>query len=141
MYEEEDYVDKIIGIISLDGGKNSIGLDRLRYISAYLNLPYMDSRYDATIEKKALRSKLKSFVRKSMDNARLVEYAINHISEAQDHFEYKEMLRLKVLIPKGGVLRYNGIPIGSSFESVQDFLLKNMDLKTEIITALSKKQN
>lgn len=138
-FDNQDFIDKIIGRISLENGKGSIGIDRLRYVLAYLNMAYTDPRFEGVAEKKSLRSKLKNYVRKDLANAKQVSDALENINVAQDLYEFKEMVRLHILKVTGGVFRFNGIPLGSNADSVLSFLMANVDVKTEILAQLYKK--
>lgn len=134
--EEEDYIDKIIGRLSLDNGKYSIGIDRLREILAYLNMSYRDNRFKGESEKKALRSKLKTWTRKSYENAKKVQLAIDSTEEAKGRFQFKEMLKHNVIVDFGGSYKYNNIALGSSYESVSAFFDNHPEVKTEAIQEL-----
>lgn len=136
--DNEDYIDKIIGRLSLDGGKNSIGIDNLRNILAALNMSYRDSRFTGDTEKKALRSKLKTFTRKSFDNAKLVQKAIDNLEGSKDRFRFKEMLKHHVIEDIGGQFKFNNVPLGSSYERVQSFMSDHPEIKSEMILELSK---
>lgn len=138
-FEEEDYIDKLIGLLSLDLGKNMISLAKLRYILAYLDLPYREPRYEVTAEKKALRSKLKSWVRKSHANAKAVNSAIENMDDAQNAYEFKELIREKILTPHFGVYKFRQTPIGGSLEAVTTFFNAHPEVKTEALTLLHKK--
>lgn len=120
--EEEDFIDKLVGLISLDNGKNAIGIDKLRYVLSRLNLEYREVKFvnDPNIEKQKLRKRLKTFVRSSFDNAKAVSKVLDNVEEAKIVFEIKEMIRLNILTVSGsGMYMYQGNPIGISYESLK----------------------
>lgn len=136
--DEEDFIDKVVGRLVLDHGVHAIGIEKLRHILAGLNMPYIDTRFTGAAEKKALRSKLKSFTRKSIENARAVEKAINDLDASKERFIFKEMLRLKVIQDYGGLYKFNNIPLGTSFNAIQGFWTDNPEVKAEALQALAK---
>lgn len=138
--EEEDFIDKLVGVISFDAGKNSLNMSKLRYILAYLNMTYRDPRFeDESSEKKALRSRLKSYARKSIECAREIYRAIDNLSEAQDAYEFKEMVRLKVLTLEHSIYKFRRTPVGSNFETVNVFFQNHPEVKTEASAELYEK--
>lgn len=138
-FQEEDYIDKTIGVLSLDIGTHSVSLLKLRYIMAYLGLPYREPRYEEKGEKSALRSKLKSFVRSSYENAQAVNEAIDKIEDAQNIFEFKELIRTKTITLENGVYQFNRAPIGTDFSGVNSFFENHPEVKTEVLSKLYKK--
>ena len=136
--DEEDYIDRIIGNLSQDKGIHAIGIKRLKYIMAQLNLPYSIPRFEADVERKALRSKLKSFVRKSIDNAKLVNSIINNIGIAKSQYEFKEMARLKLITYDNGLYKFNNVPLGESFETVELFFENHPEVRTAAVNKLYK---
>ena len=134
--EDEDYIDRLIGIITLNAGRQALGLEKLRHVMAALKLTYYDSRYKGETEKKILRSKLKTFVRKSIDNAKLVDQAINDLDSSKEIYMFKEMLRFKVLTLDNSVYKFKGTPMGHSFEKVQEFWGNHPEVKTEAVEIL-----
>lgn len=137
--DEEDFIDKIIGKLVLDHGTNAIGIDKLRHVLAALNMPYTDSRFTGSAEKKALRSKLKTFTRKNLVNAKAVNKAIEDLDSSKDRFQFKEMLKHKVLIDMGGLYKFNNVPVGSSYERVTTFWNDNPEVKAEALQMLASK--
>lgn len=138
--EEEDYIDKLVGVISFDAGKNALSTSKLRYILAYLNMTYRDPRFeDESSEKKALRSRLKSYARKSMECAKEIYRAIDNINDAQDVYEFKEMVRTKVLTMEHSIYKFRRTPIGSNFETVNVFFQNHPEVKTEACSELYEK--
>jgi len=134
--DEEDYIDRVIGRLSLEGGKMSIGLDKLKHIMASLGLPYSDPRFTGQAEKKSLRTKLKRFTRNSIDNAKKVSEAILNLDESKSLFNFKEMVRLNVLEDYGGLYKFNNIPVGTSYEKVQSFFVDHPEIKSEALEKL-----
>jgi hypothetical protein len=139
--DEEDYIDKLVGLLSLDGGSKAVGLTKLRYIMAQAGLSYIEARYqdDSDAEKKALRSRLKSYARKSIENARAINDIMSKMNDAQDTYEFKEMVRLKVLEFVNGVYKIGGVPVGTSQETVTVFFTNHPEVKTEALTQLYRK--
>jgi len=139
--DEEDYIDKLIGLLSLDNGTKAIGLVKLRYIMAHCGLSYREPRFeqDGEAEKKALRSRLKNYARKSIENAREINDVLSHMNDAQDTYEFKEMVRLKVLEFVNGVYKIGGVPAGTSQETVTVFFTNHPEVKTEALSQLYRK--
>jgi len=132
--DEQDYIDKLIGKLTLEGGPESIGLEKLRFILCALNMPYFDSKYmrDKQKEKKLLRSSLKAFVRSSLLNAKKVNKIIDEIGQAKYAYEIREMVRLEVLSIHGGMYKYNSVAIGSALESVIKYFGDNIEIYQEM---------
>jgi len=138
--DEEDYIDKLVGVISLDLGKNSLGIERLRGVLAYLGMSYREERYAANkaTEKKALRSKLKTYCRKSIANAKRIEKAIDSPDACRYVWEAKEMLRFQIVSMMNGMYTYAGVNIGTSFQGLIDWFHQNPDHYAEAQKKLSK---
>ncbi len=136
----EDYIDKLIGQISLDKGPQAIGLAKLRFILAKLNLKYRDDKYvnDKKVEKPKLRQRLKAFVRKGIDNAEIVYGILENLTNAQYEYEIKECIRLQILTNHGGVFRYKEVSLGVTLESVISYFINNVDLYGEVTNELYK---
>jgi hypothetical protein len=134
--DEEDFVDRINGRLSLDGGKESIGLEKIRYVLARLGQSYREVRFEGAAEKKFLRSKLKSYVRKSYDNAKNVEKAINDLENSKDYFEFKEMVKHGILVLNNGLYKYNDTPLGGSFDAVKLSFTNSPEVKMELTRQL-----
>jgi len=114
--DNEEFIDELIGRISLNSGTNAIGLKKIKVILHSIGRSYRDVRYirDASKEKKFLRRTLKTFVRSSIENAELVYQAIENIDGLKNEYYIAEMLRLKVFTHSGGQFRYQGTPIAVS---------------------------
>lgn len=136
--EDENYIDTVIGNLSQDKGIHSVGMKRLRYIMAQLDLPYAIPRFEPDVEKKALRSKLKTFVRKSMENAKIVNNIIHDIDPAKVRYEFKEMARTKVLVFSNGVYKFNNVPVGDNFETTEVFFNNHPEVRVSAINKLYK---
>src|SRR5690606_38936735 len=97
--EEEDQIDKLVGLISLDSGKNALSLEKLRFILSSLNLNYRDAKYisNPKIEKQKLRQTLKKFVRSSIDNTLKVEAVLEELDKAEVLYNIKEMIRFQII--------------------------------------------
>lgn len=132
--DEQDYIDRLLGKLSLEGGKDAIGLEKLRVILSALNMPYMDAKYmrDKQKEKKMLRSSLKNYVRSSLLSAKKVEKILNDLGQATYAYEIKEMVRVEVLNIHGGMYKLNGMPIGSALESVIKYFSDNIEVYSEL---------
>lgn len=139
-FEQEDFQDKLIGILSLDLGKNMISLAKSRYLLAYLNMPYRDPRFaDSEIsERRALRSKLKTHVRASYENAVMVQEAIDNLEEAQRIYEFKELVRLKILNLVNGLYKFQNATLGTSYDSVNAFFENHPEVRAEALSILYK---
>lgn len=137
-FEEEDYQDKLIGLLSLDLGKNMISLIKLRYIMAYIGIAYREPRFEEKGEKSALRSKLKSYVRSSYENAQAVNDAIDNIDMAQNVYEFKELVRTKILVLSNGVYKFQNATVGTNFDTVSSFFENHPEVKTEALSKLYK---
>lgn len=135
--EDEDYIDKVVGRLVLDHGPNSIGIDKLRHVLAALNMPYSDNRFSGEAEKKALRSKLKAWTRKSLENAKKVQEAIDELDQSREVFLFKEMIRLRIIVDHGGLYKFNNIPLGSNYLKVQSFFNDNPEVKAEVLQEYS----
>ena len=136
--EEEDEIDKLIGIISLDKGVQSIGLKKLRWILAALNMNYRDAKYitKPELEKQKLRKALKTYVRSNIESARKVKLMLENLDHAQFKFELKEMISVGVLAISNGMYLYLGNPLGTSEESVKEYFNNNPELYTELTKKL-----
>lgn len=136
--EEEDYIDKLIGRVSLDSGTLSIGLDKLRFILSAIDRPYFEAKHmnNPSKEKQFLRKSLKDFIRSSFKNAELVNQVLDDLSAAKLRYEIKELKRLEILDFVNGMYKYHGQPIGSSVESVIKYFGMNIELHEEIMTIL-----
>jgi hypothetical protein len=118
--EEEDYIDKLIGIISLDTGKSAISIEKLRWINNALNLKYRDAKFinNKKIEKQKLRKILKDFVRSSYQKASEFKALLDNLSKAKMNYEIDEMLRLDIISISNGMYFFDQAAIGVSKESV-----------------------
>ncbi len=139
--DDEETIDKVVGIIVLDGGPKALGIDKLRFILSRLNLTYYDLKHvsDPTTEKKKLRKKLKDFIRTSLKNAKAVEDVIENLDEAKFVYEIKEMIRLDILQINNGMYMYHGNQIGISFESLMKYFKDNVEFYTELTGKLYSK--
>ena len=138
---EQDYIDKLIGQISLDKGPQAIGLNKLRFVLAKLNLKYRDDKYvkNVKVEKPKLRQRLKDFVRKGQSNADIVYAILDNLTNAQYEYEIKECIRMSILTNHGGVYRYKEVSLGLTIDSVISYFVNNVDLYGEISSELYKK--
>lgn len=137
--DDEDFIDSVIGRISTGNFKTALSLEKLRHIMAHLGLPYQDKKYEGDTEKKVLRAALKKFVKKGKAQATIVKDIIDDLQLAKEHYEFKEIIRLKVIDFETGLYKYNKVPLGSSFDGVQEFFHNHPEVRTEILTQLYKK--
>lgn len=136
--DNEDYIDRIVGVLSLEAGNKSLGLDKIRYIMAAVGLTYFDNRYTGQAEKKSLRSNLKKFAKASITNATLVSNAIDDLDEAKDSYNFKEMVRYRILDFQDGLYKFNNVPLGSSQDKVMLFFVNHPEVRAEAIEQLYK---
>lgn len=139
--EDEDFVDKVIGQISLDKGTNALGLDKLKFILSALNMQYNDLKYinDSRVEKQKLRKKLKDFTRKSKSNAEKVLRIIENLQNAKYEYEIKEMTRMEIIYISNGMYKYEGNPLGTTIGSVMKYFNNNPDFYAELAANLYSK--
>lgn len=139
--EEEDYIDKLIGRVSLDSGVQALGLDRLRFVLSAIDRPYFEANYinNPAKEKALLRKSLKDFIRSSFENAQMVNKVLDDLNAAKLRYEIKEMKRFEIISFFGGMYKYHGQPIGSSVESLLKYFGENIELHEEILSELYTK--
>jgi hypothetical protein len=135
--EKEDFIDQVVGRISLNNGNKALGLEKVRHIMASLKLQYHDPRHTGMTEKKILRSKLKNYIRSSYENAQRVHNAIKNLEEAKEHYLFKEMIRHRVLILSNGMYKYNNAPVGTNFDTVLRFWSDHPEVKTSVLEELA----
>ena len=114
--EEEDEIDKMVGLISQDSGINSLSLEKLRIILSSLILVYRDAKYikNPKIEKQKLRKTLKSFARKGIEETRKISGVIEKLDDAKYTYEIKKHLRTNIMSVEGGTYVYKGNPLATS---------------------------
>lgn len=136
--DNEEFIDLMVGDISRDSGNKAIGLDKLRFILSKLNLSYREVKFisDPAVEKKHLRKKLKTYIRKSIDNAKEVETILDNLANAKLVYEIKELMRIGLIDKKGGMYFYEGNPLGSSYDFIIDFMNKNEEFYAEVSNKL-----
>ena len=129
--EEIDFIDRLVGRLSLEGGTKAIGLENLRYVLAELNKSYRDARYikNPATEKKVLRSNLKGFIKGDYKNAKLVHDILNRLPAAKVTFELKEMIRVGVIQESNGMFKYDNIPLGVSIRGILNAWEQEPELK------------
>jgi len=137
--DQEYYQDKMIGTISMDSNKGGLSLMKMRYVLAYLDMPYRDTRFsDYSAEKKSLRSKLSTYIRSNYDNAKEVGRAVENIDSAEKAYIFKDIVRLKIITMKHGLYYFNDAPIGGNQASVTEFMENHPEVKNEILGKLQK---
>ena len=145
--EDEDFVDKLVGQISLDNGTQAISHEKLRFILSSLNKAYFEMKYinNKTVEKKKLRKSLKDFVRSSKANAEKVYSILENLDNAKYGYQIKEMVRLGVLNIGGGMYKRESNPLATSVDGVIKYFLNSPDyyaeLQKELYQELKKESN
>lgn len=136
--EEEDYIDKLVGRIVLDGGPNAISLEKLRFVLSRLEMVYRDEKYitNPKIEKEKLRQRLKKYARSSYENAQKINKVLDDLDTAKYIYQIKELNRLGIFNISNGMIKYNGNPLGTSMESVIKYFNDNIDFYKEIESVL-----
>jgi len=139
--EEEDFIDKLISKIVVDKGPQALSMKKIKYILAELDKAYIDTRFisNPAVEKKALKSSLKTYVKKSYDNAKKVSAILDHIETAKTTYELKEMIRLRIITESNGMFKYQNIPLGVSIIGVISAWEKEPELKMSMIRELNSK--
>lgn len=139
--EEKDYIDKLVGRLSMDTGSQAIGLDRLRFILNAFNKPYREAKYitNPKIEKQKLRDRLKEWVRSDIENARNVNDIIDDLDYHKYSYEIKEMVRLGILNVSNGMYKYQTQPLSISVDGVVQYFQNNPDFYAEITKTLYAK--
>lgn len=142
--DEEDYIDKLIGRLTLEGGPQAISLEKFRFILAKLGLPYRLEKHISVpkIEKQKLRKKLKDHARESKNNSEEINKILDNLQEAQFQYEIKELQRLEIITNNNGMFMCKGNPLGISTESIIKYFINTPDfyaaLKEELYTALKQ---
>ena len=142
--EDEDRIDTVIGRLSDVSSTKGLSLKKLRYLLAYFNLPYYDLRYvtSKATETQFLRKKIKTFARipdkdsKGLMNCDKIEAVLNEIDDLKYNYEFKEMLRFKIITESYGSYKFNNVPLGSTEEIVITFAKQNLDVYAELVGLL-----
>jgi len=136
--EEEDYIDVLKGRLSRETGKSAIGLDKLRYILAELNMSYRDAKYinDKQREKKKLRNILKKHASKGMKQAKDINKVINDLDNAKETFILKELLEHKIITQNKGAYLYNGNMLSTTFSGLREYMRNNIEFYEKLQQAL-----
>lgn len=146
-YENE--VDKIVGKLSADVGKNAIGFETLRNIAAYVGLPFTDARYTSNkaAMAKILRDRLKKYVRVQFEhikdgkttNLDKVKEAIEKVEDAKLAFCIKSLIRENVIESKpGGYMYFHNQLIGQNIAVVIDRAKQDAELADSIDIEMNK---
>lgn len=133
-FEEDNIIDKMVGLLTLTTGNNAIGKEKLKYILAKLNLPFRDRRIitNPKAEKLILQNKIKSFVKKSKENALLVNAIIGNLEDAKKHYCIKELIDSGDITIANGMLKYEHFVLGVNIDSAVNFLENNAESWLEI---------
>lgn len=138
--EETDYIDKLVGRLSIEGGPQALGLDKIRYILAELNKRYREEKYrtNRALEKKYLKSKLKAFIKSDYENAKEVNDVLEILDQAKITYQIKEMIRLGIIVEKNGMFKHEHIPLGVSVLGILKAWEQEPELKMTMIKQLPK---
>jgi hypothetical protein len=136
--DNEEFIDLLVGQVSMETGTKAIGIEKLRFILSKLNLNYREAKFisEPSIEKKHLRKRLKTYIRKDIRNAREVETILDNMENAKFVYEIKELMRLGLIVKRGGMYMYEGNPLGSSYDFIIEFFRKNEEFYTDITQRL-----
>lgn len=136
--EDEEYIDKLVGRLSLDGGSQAIGLEKLKIVLASLNMTYRDARYisDPKKEKSFLRKTLKNYVKGSIKQAELVQAKLDDIDNLKNEYYVTEMARLGILKFESGMWKYHGKPLAVSVPKIAHIWSTEQATKEEMIREL-----
>lgn len=140
-FQDENIIDKMVGLLTLETGVNAIGKEKLKYISAKLNLPFRDRRVitNPKAEKLILQNKIKNFVKKSKENALLVNDIVNNLEDAKKHYCIKELIESGDIAITNGMLKYKHFVLGMNIDSAAHFLEQNAECWLEIQGKVSEK--
>lgn len=140
---DEDYIDKLVGVLSQDSGTQAISYEKLQYILAELNVSYKDVRDisagNRKMQKLFLRNKLKRIAKSSLKNAQQIYAIIDNIDNARVTYEIKEMIAHNILVESNGMFKYEGVPLGISVEGIKAKWAENPDLRIQMIQEVEKK--
>jgi hypothetical protein len=142
--ENEEFVDQLVGRVMLEGGKQAIGLDRLRWLLSALGRPYRSNRYagDPTKEKRFLRKSLKNYIRSGMEQAKEVAHQLenNRFENKKADYYVKELVRLDVFKYRNNLYEYEGMPVAATTSGIVKLWLDNPIAKEEHLAALEEAQ-
>lgn len=137
-FEEQDYIDKLVGKIAEDTGKQAFSRDKLRFLLSAVKLDYRDERLitKPELEIVKLRGRLKNYVRSSYANAKEVNRVIDNIEDAKYIYEIKELARTGIISMNDGMYRYKGNGLGISYESIITFFKNDPEFYAELSSKL-----
>jgi hypothetical protein len=136
--DEDDYIDRLVGKISMDAGSAVMGIDKIRVILAALNIRHRDPRYKGVQERKVLRTKLKKYVRSSYKNAQQVNKILKDIEGNTDAYNFKEMVNQGIITYDNSVYKYINTILGRHEDQVILFLNTNVEVKTEMVAKMKE---
>lgn len=139
-YEEENEIDAMVGRLTLNTGDKAVGLEKLRWILAKLNMPFKDRRImvNPKAEKLILRNKLKSHVKKSTKNAKEVKMILNNLEDAKKHFCIKILVESGDITIANGMLKYKAAVLGLNVDSAVSHLEQDANVWLEIQDLVGK---
>ena len=138
--DSQEIVDSMIGKLSMESGKFAISLEKLQYILAKLNLPFVDKRYitDPQQLKRQLRKKVKDYVRLGSSQANEVENILENIEDAKKTFLIKYLLDIGIIVFSSGTFKHDSQPLGFNIESSVDYLKLNPEHYATLQNVLEK---
>jgi len=129
----QEIIDRVIGLLSLDSGVNALSATRLQYVLAQLNEAFIDKRYitNASKLKTVLRTRVKDFVRKSVVNANKVQSIIDNIDQAKRTYLVKYLINLNIIEFVSGSFRLEGRSLGHSDQAVVTFIEQHPEVQAK----------
>lgn len=142
--QDQEIIDLMLGRLSFETGKLAIGLEKIEWVLAKLNLPFRDKRYinDKGQLKRQLRKVLKNHIRGSAEKASEVETILDNLEDAKKHWVVLSCIDLDLFTFSAGTFKHQNHPIGFNVESCVDYLKMNSEhyamLQTELYKELAK---
>ncbi len=135
----QEVIDRVIGLLSLDSGVNALSATRLQYVLAQLNEAFIDRRYitNPSKLKTVLRTRVKDFVRKSVANANKVQGIIDNIDQAKRTYLVKYLINLNIIEFASGSFRLEGRSLGHSDQAVVTFIEQHPEIQAKFEQLLS----
>lgn len=139
--DDQEIIDSMIGRLTLDAGVHAVSLEKLQYVLAKLNKPFLDKRYitDNQQLKKQLRKAVKDYARKGAKECLEIENILDNIENAKKTFLIKYLVELGVLVFSAGSFKHDGLVIGFNVESAVDYLSLNPEHYLSLQEILDKK--
>lgn len=133
-FEEENVIDEMVGRLTLTSGPHAIGLQKIRWVLAKLNEPWQDRRIMANpkAEKLILQNKLKSYVKKSKDNAVQVRGILDNLEDAKKNYCIKLLINNGDIKVVNGMLKYKSFVLGMNVDSAVHYLEQDQETYLDI---------